>query len=205
MTTTFDRLGEPHAWCIELLPAFVGGTLQPNDSAAVLAHLNECAQCRGELTFAQRIEHQFARQWRGAEPLLDAKHEDAQFAQLWSRITADDPPLPVRRPQRYAAPLMALAASVLFGAGLFWYQNAVTPDYRTLADSPPRLCGQLRVQVDVKQTTSDTVRLLEGAGTQVVDGPTAEGVYTLRAANPTESLGRLRALGQVRLAEPTSC
>jgi hypothetical protein len=61
------------------------------------------------------------------------------------------------------------------------------------------------VQVDLQQPAPDIERLLEGAGAQVVDGPSAEGVYTLRAADPSASLRRLRALTEVRLAEPTGC
>jgi hypothetical protein len=203
MTTIFER----HAWCTELLPAFVGGTLQPHDSAAVLAHTGECPLCREELTFARRVQRQFAREWRSVAPLLDEKHEQAEFDQLWSRISADDTALGKHRERRRptAAPLLALAATFVFSMGLFWYQKAAVPDYRTLANSAPRICGQLRVQVDPQQPAPDIVRLLEDAGTQVVDGPSPAGVYTLRAANPADSLGRLRALSEVRLAEPTSC
>jgi anti-sigma factor RsiW len=203
MTTTFDR----HTWCLETLPAFVGGTLPPHDSAAVLAHADECAQCRAELGFARRVHGHFDREWSSVAPLLDAEREQAGFDQLWSRISADEVVSPAarRRVPQLVLSLTALAATIGLGVGLLWYQNAAAPDYHTLADSPPRVCGQLRVQVGQQRPAADIVRLLESAGTQVVDGPSAEGVYTLRAANAAESLRRLRALPDVRLAEPTDC
>lgn len=203
MTTSIDR----HARCLDALPAFVGGTLQPGATAAVLAHTGECAQCREELTFAWRVQRHFAREWYNVTPLLEPEREEAGFDQLWSRISAEDPALPKkdrRRGWRAAVPL-ALAAAAVFAVGLPWYQNATVPDYRTLADSPPRSCGDVRVQVDLREPTTNIVRVLESAGTRVVDGPSAEGVYTLSAANPAESLSRLRALPEVRLAEPTRC
>jgi hypothetical protein len=203
MTPPIDR----HARCLDALPALVGGTLQPGPTQAVLAHTGECAQCREELTFAWRVQRHFAREWYNVAPLLEPERERAAFDQLWSRIGAEDPALPKqdrRRGWRTAVPL-ALAAAAVFAIGLPWYQSATTPDYRTLADSPARSCGDVRVQVDLREPATNIVRLLESAGTRVVDGPSAEGVYTLSAANPTESLSRLRALPEVRLAEPTRC
>jgi hypothetical protein len=210
MTTSMDRLAERlaerHARCLDALPAFVGGTLEPNATAAVLAHTGECAPCREELTFAWRVQRHFAREWYNVAPLLEPEREEAAFDQLWSRIAAEEPaPANNRRRGWRAVVPLALAASAIFAVGLPWYQNATVPDYRTLADSPPRSCGQVRVQVDPRQPPADTVRRLESAGTRVVDGPSAEGVYTLSAANPTDSLSRLRALPEVRLAEPTRC
>src|SRR5262245_10105686 len=161
MITPFD----PHARCLERLPAFVAQTLPRGAATAVLTHTGECVHCGQELRFARRVQRQFARDWRSVTPLFEPEREEAAFDQLWSRTSSADPtvPKPRQRWWRNAIPLAA-AAAVVFGVGLLWYQNASAPDYRTLADSAPRGCELVRVQVDVHQPASDTVRLLESTG-----------------------------------------
>jgi hypothetical protein len=202
MNTTFD-----HARCLASLPAFLGGTLSSRDAAAVVAHTGECADCHAELEIARRVRTHFAREWRGVAPLLDDKREQDSFDQLWARITAESPaadPPPAQR-RDWTSRLTALAAAALIATGGFWYLAASTPQYRTLADPTPRGCIAARIEAAPQRSPVQTRELLEATGAVVVDGPNAQGVYTLRAPNPAESLRQLRALPDVRLAEPSDC
>ena len=213
MTTTIDR----HAQCLELLPAFLGGTSTSSEATMVIAHTAECAECRAELATARRLHGHFERERRGAEPLcddlrddllndlLDESSEQAGFDRLWARITAESSAMPPRsKPRDWFRPLTALAATLLLGAGYAWYQAAATPQYRTLAD-PARTCVALRVQFVPQTPPNDATKALEEAGAREINGPNAQGIYTLHATNPVEAVHRLRALPEVQLAEPADC
>ncbi len=205
MTTTIDR----HAQCLELLPAFLGGTSTSSEATMVIAHTAECAECRAELATARRLHGHFAREWRDLEPLLDQSREQPGFDRLWARISAESSVESSAAPRRskrrdWSRPLTALAATLLLGAGYAWYQAADTPQYRTLAD-PARTCIALRVQFAPQTSPDDATKALEAAGALKIDGPDAQGIYKLHATNPVEAAHRLRALPAVQLAEPTDC
>ena len=78
---------DKHTRCLELLPAFVGGTLPMNAVPALLAHASECVDCGAELDMARRLNAHFARQWSEVQPLLDPAVEQAGFDHLWARIS----------------------------------------------------------------------------------------------------------------------
>ena len=204
MSTTLE-----HTQCLESLPALVGGTLDPVESAAALAHAGECAECVVELQFARRLHTHFARQWHAAIPLLDDTAERANFDRLWAQIT-DDPAAPsvptvprsIRR--AWTSTLAAIAATLLVGVGYVWYRSADAPQFRTLADSM-RTCDILRVRVAPQSEPADVRRLFESAGARLVDGPTADGSYTLSAPNSADVLVELRKLPVVQLAEAKPC
>src|SRR5262245_8661625 len=200
MTTTTDV----HAWCVDALPAWLDGALATEAADALTNHLRGCADCRGELELARRVRAHFDREWRAVTPLLDADHEHRQFDALWSRI-ADGPEAraPAPRPQRMSA-WAALAATLLVASAVGWYHGAVTPDFRTLADGPPQRCTALRVQVNGAPT--DAVRsALESTGATIVDSRSSGAAFVLTASDPAAALIALRALPEVRLAQPIDC
>jgi len=83
--------------------------------------------------------------------LLEPEHERAQFEVLWARIAAEDWERPTPQPvaRRSMSSLTALAATLLIGAVIAWYQRASAPNYTTLADSPRHACRPAPMQVDV--------------------------------------------------------
>ncbi len=194
---------DKHTRCLELLPAFVGGTLPMNAVPALLAHASECVDCGAELDMARRLNAYFARQWSEVQPLLDPAVEQAGFEHLWARIS-DPSKLNEAPPSRrtWPARLAALAATLLLGVGFAWYFTAGTPQYRTLAD-PTRTCVALHVRFTAQTPTADALRMIEAAGASAV-GAASQGVYTVRARDPAESLRRLRLLAGVS-AEPADC
>ena len=201
MKTTVDV----HTRCIDALPQWLAGTLAADETAALAEHVRECAECRAELDVARRLRARFDREWRGVAPLLDANHAEAQFDRLWAQISAAES-TPPRRPtlRRRLPALTALAATVLVGAGVGWYRGAAEPDFRTLADQPPHRCTALRVQVNAPP--SDAIRrALQSSGATIVDGRSAGDTFVLTAPDPADALRALRALPDVRLAEPIDC
>jgi len=225
---------EVHAWCVEALPRWLDGALAAGDAAALNGHVRQCAACRGELDLARRVRRQFDDEWRAVAPLLEADRERAQFDRLWTRISAVDgtnaqaanvaPSQPAASPQegslhaasrsvsrqlaaqrrRYAPVWGALAATVLLGSSAAWYRGATQPDFRTLADQPPQRCIALHVQVDATAGAS-VRRALESTGATVVESRSGGDTYVLTAPNPAEALTALRALPDVRRADPVDC
>jgi len=225
---------EIHAWCVEALPRWLDGALASGDAVALTGHVRRCADCRGELDLARRVRGQFDDEWRAVASLLDADHEQAQFDRLWARIGAVDGTTPAHGPnapsaqtsvspqsaslhtasrsvsrqwaqrRRWAPAWGALAATVLLGSSAAWYRSATQPDFRTLADQAPRQCTALRVQVDA--TAGAAVRrTLESTGATVVESRSTGDTYVLTAPNPADALTALRALPDVRSAEPIDC
>jgi len=199
------KSSDVHTRCIDALPEWLAGALAEDEAATFAQHVRDCADCRGELDVARRVRAQFEREWRDVAPLLDAHREEAQFDRLWAQITEAES-APPRRPLQHArlSALTALAATVLVGAGVAWYRDAAQPDFRTLADHPPRHCTALRVEVNAAPT--DAVRrALQSTGATIVDGRSAGDTYVLTAPNAADALQALRALPDVRLAEPIDC
>jgi len=86
---------------------------------------------------------------RGIAALLAPAHAHAQFEALWVRIAAEDvgkarPRPAARRPMSSFA---ALAATLLIGAGIGWYQRASAPSYTTLGESARQTCRPGPMQV----------------------------------------------------------
>jgi hypothetical protein len=194
-----------HTRCVDALPQWLAGTLAADEAARLAEHVRVCTDCRGELDVARRVRAQFEREWRAVAPLLDAERAATRFDQLWAQITATEPPPKRRASLRERLPLLtALAATVLIGAGIAWYRDATQPDFRTLSDQPPRRCTALRVEVDAAPSAA-LRRALEATGATIIDARSAGDIYVLTAPNPADALQALRALPDVRLAEPVDC
>ncbi|MDB6060880.1 MAG: hypothetical protein JWM78_983 [Verrucomicrobiaceae bacterium] len=109
-----------------------------------------------------------------------------------------------RKLKVYRLPL-ASAATLLIAVVLAWY-NQAPPAYRTLANSSvPASCGQLRIRFSDNFSATDLQALLQAVNAQIVNGPSAHGVYTLHVSEPAVSLQRLRLHPAVALVEPVQC
>jgi len=77
--------------------------------------------------------------------LLAPAHAHAQFEALWDRIAAEDSVR--RRPaRRLLSSFAALAATLLIGAGIGWYQRAAAPSYTTLGETARHTCRPAPLQ-----------------------------------------------------------
>jgi len=224
-----------HSECIELIAGYINETLPLADSARVTAHLQQCSDCRGELQLARALQNHFGRQPSAPSTLQLAGREQRNFERLWTRIETTQftpvkcapvkliventaPPTSVIpkvkvATNRWWLPLASAAAVVLLIVVNWRYlsdmrlqQQPVSEAYHTLANAaPPLICGQIRAQFVDNISAGDLQTLLHSVNAKIVNGPTAHGVYTLRAEQPDSALQRLRLHPAVLLAEPTDC
>ncbi len=206
-----------HRACHKLLPWYVNGTLEPAERAAVERHLDDCDACRRDVSSLEELRGCV----RAAPESADAAAAARGLRQVLDRIDAgagsrgaggrtwQDVRLAVRWALAgQAAAILALLTLVLWPAAPETAPG-LPASYRTLSD-PPAASGQgedagatLRVVFGDGVTEAELRRLLRSVGGDIVAGPSAVGVYTLRLPAPgDEALERLRADPRVRLAEP---
>ncbi len=180
-----------------LLPWYVSGTLKDSERLAVERHLADCASCRRELddlkTLRAPLKDAFA-----AAPAPSARLKPSVMAKV--RAARGTPAVSSQssaRPAREAleqwfrslfAPrwVPALAATLLVGQMilLLWSAGQQTPlppsAVSTRAIPPP----STKVQILFQETATETQirRVVQGLQGRIVDGPNADGRYTIEVA-----------------------
>ncbi len=199
----------------DAIPWLVNGTAEQALRSAADAHLEQCEDCREELSRQQRLQSAILGDaWKDSG-------SDAGFALLRARIEA------VEEVSRQAAPqsgfrarrssrlfVGALAATVviegvgiaLLGLGLI-ARDAPTAHFRTLSDArTDARHGEIRIVLAPELRIGELAQLLANLQLEVVGGPNEAGAYTLAprpAARAREDrLARLRATVGVRMVEP---
>lgn len=183
-----------------LLPWRANGTLNPAEAAMVEAHLEACAECRGDLaeSAAQRRAYQ--------EAASEApRGVDGAFAPR--------PRSAFPRPRRFLARRVTIGgalagqAAVAAAAAVAIFLAPVSKpkqEYRLLASAAPAPAGNAIVQFAPGASEADMRQLLLRAGARMIDGPTAGGGYViaLPPAARSGALAQLRGSTSVLLAEP---
>lgn len=215
--------GERHAQYFALIPAYLSDQLTAAQSAEATLHFQQCDECATELQCVQQLHEHFQRRHEAVKLWEDAStshnveaswenpaREQKNFDQLWSRIEYGAATTTKKSQHRWIP--FAAAASLLFAISLplyknVWYQNALAPQYKTLADSNTRVaCGQLRIRFVDNFSAADMQSLLQAVDAHIVDGPTPHGVYTLRTGKPAAAVvQKLHLHPAVALVEPTDC
>jgi hypothetical protein len=203
---------DAHREAQDLLPWYLTGRLDADETAMVEAHLAECETCRADLRVEGRLNAKIARM------PLDVEQG---WADMRRRIEGGGPP---RRPERQGGAtwvfwpkrgqtgvltwatwgLAAQAFLVLVSAVIVLM--TLQPDrYRTLGSGARR---DADVLVMFRPETNEAAlrRALTAADARIVDGPTAGGAYLVSARSKDDRglLGALRASPDVVLAEPLS-
>lgn len=199
-------MSDEHERMSELLPWYVNATLDRREAAQVERHLASCADCRKE---SERFRAVARGQEEGWAP------SPAHFARVMARI--DAPSFGQRlaswfketpRPVRWAfalqgAALVALIAVVALRPAVF----------ETLSRPPAAASSRARLHVVFASDLSEEGmrRLLQGARAIIVDGPSAEGVYTVELSLPAADRERAREIAdrlakdpKVRFAAPVA-
>lgn len=216
-----------HQVAAEQIPWYVNGTLEAAAASRLAAHLEACAQCRGDYEAQLR--------------LFDAMQADGtlifaaepSFQKLMGRIGdgADarallDAPAAVAVPARSVPPKRRtgahlaqwLAAAVVleavglgYGAWAWHQQTPAAARYVTLTSEEPSYRSSARVRVVFRSGLSvqGLGVLLRQAGAHIIDGPTSANVYTLGFAGTAltpdlleRRAAALRANTDVLFAEP---
>lgn len=175
----------------ELLPAYVNGTLAPEQARRVETALRQDPALADECRFL--------------ETLRDGLRDDAETTpgeMGWQRLRrsiererAASPAPPRRTFWRPAA--VAAAVVIVAQAALLWraYEPA-GPGYVPLA---AERAGQIQVRFAPDASAAQINDLLADAGLEIVSGPGASGVYRLRLAEPADAAAVDAAIA--RLAE----
>jgi anti-sigma factor RsiW len=212
--------GSQHREAERLLPWLVNGTLDADERALVVAHLESCIDCQREL--AQL--HVLQQACTVATPAIDPM---PSFARLRLRLQApsDSHGSPASRgarstrvsrwrgarsawtttPTWLRGMVAAQCALLLVLAGAWWAWEPPTP-YRVLGNPPAAVTpGEARLVVVFAPETSQVrmQQLLRATGTHIVDGPNGVGAYVLTApvARAASVRDALRAAPGVRMVE----
>lgn len=208
------NLDHEEAWA--LLPWYATGTLDDEERPRVERHLADCAGCRDELSRCRALAHAVQAEtgaaWSPSPAHLGAILERIDRAEQrptpargWRAALADLVRTFRETPRAAQWTLAAQAVLVLvLGAAFFVRQD----HYGTLSSPEPLGAEGPRVQVVFAEDLSERELrgLLRDLGAEIVRGPTAAGVYTLRlpGATPDAEVSKLRRHPKVRLAEPKS-
>lgn len=205
--TPDDRAEHLRVW--ESLPWVVNGQATPEQACLVANHLGHCEDCRAELALQQRLRSALV-----ANEDEPQESVDSGLLRLLERIDeATQAQATVPPPWASRRMTQALVAAVLVQAvglgvlGLDRWRAGSGDAYRTLAEARS-VQGRWLVVPDATMTLAQWQALLQAQGLQVAGGPNAAGAYTLgpaagAASQPAAAtLSRLRALPQLRLAEP---
>ena len=203
--------GSRHREAERLLPWLVNGTLDDDERALVVQHLEGCGECQRELAQLHAL-HQAC---TTPVPVVDPM---PSFARLRQRLATPRARPPVSRWRTASsawttAPpwlrgMVAAQCALLLVLGAAWITRAPPDAYRTLGDgsaAPAAGAGEGRLLVvfapDIQQARMQ--QLLQDNGAHVVDGPSDAGAWVLAvpAGSATRARDALRAAPGVSLAE----
>ena len=179
----------------ELLPFYVNGTLEAGEQRLVEEQLARSRALRAELEWLRKLDAQLD---EGAA----APAGDLGLSRLMARIDAERDgrvvTLPASRRRRWMLPALALAASVLLAQsiviGVLMQQHDDV--LRPLSGHPPQAAGALlQVRFKAEAPEGRLRALLIDAGADIVSGPGALGIYTLRVdpKRVAEAVKRLKS------------
>lgn len=184
-----------------LMPWYVTGQLDEADRHLVSGHLADCAECREALAAEHAIEQDVASLPTGAE---------LGWNELSRRIAGKSAPSshfagasPARR-RRWTALAIAAQFLVLITAVVAFAPLGRPASYHVLGAAPATASGNAIMMFRQDTSTAEMMRVLNAAGTRIVDGPTASGAWIVRMdpGRRTGLIARLRAQSAVAMAEP---
>lgn len=196
-----------HEQCWEKIPWVVNGRASDAEQRTVLAHAEQCNECRDELARHREL-HGFM---RGNDDVIAAPN--ASWQKLLARIDEQEatqtaaPTYRIRRPWLIAALWLQLVAIAALTGALFTFANWRQPEYTTLstpASSDRR--AAVRVVFAPSAQLNDINELLHRVECDIIAGPSEAGVYTLAAdagKDVTAIIKTLRAHSEVLFAEPS--
>jgi hypothetical protein len=206
-------MNHKHTW--DLIPWIANGTAADDERDAAQRHLLDCQACRDELA-AQRQLQQAMR----VPPAIEAMPHGS-LQKLWERIDAQPEAAPreaVEPPVTRASRLTGwLAAAVVvqtlllgvLSVALLKNPREADAAYRTVsAQSEAPRAPSVRAVFSPSMTLGELQALLERTQLRIVNGPSADGVYTLATVSATtdaqQALLALRAHPAVQFAEPVA-
>jgi hypothetical protein len=226
-----------HQELSQLLPWYVNKTLQDGELKAVEAHLGVCLACKRELMQLQKLaqavkkegsldsaEHaSFTRLKMRLHGQAQPSPQQVALEQPKNAVPGNVKQLSSARKQRWASsvsvlrhPALAMAAALLLSVALLMPRHVendaqLANNFRTLSDAKPESAmnsNEIRVVFAENVDQAQKDKILARINGQVIDNPTAQGVYTVRlnskvAVNePLDVVALLRKDRNVIFAEP---
>ncbi len=205
----------PHQSAQELLPWFLNGTLDADESAQVEQHLHTCAACRSELQCLRELQLAYVQDHftPAAEAALNRLLPQLQP----TAPAASRPGFGLRALAGAGAPAglfpgwirIALAAQfgVIFALGWAVLQpDRTASQFHVLsqAGAPAHARGDVAIVFDPAAPQREVERILRRADARVVDGPTASNSFVLAVPDGQlqSALNALRSEPLVTLAAP---
>lgn len=181
-----------------LLPFYANETIDAAARRRVDACLEASADLRAELQWLRAVR----RDVKSAEAGV-AADDDLGLASLLARLEDERPSnvVPITKPgrPRWQRPALALAASLLLGQAIVIGVLVGERDegYRPLSGPVAATGSLLQVRFQPTATEAQIRAVLQQAAAELVAGPGALGVYTVRVA-PENTAGALRSLSDRR-------
>lgn len=167
------------------LPAFVNGTLPASEREAIQGHLADCAQCREEVHWLATLREQMQKE---ALPAVN----EMGLARLMKSVRAEEKSIGTTPPAWWRG---ALAAAVLVMVAQFgviavqWQPDNVYRPLSETVDAP-----RIQVRFAPGATAAQIRALLDRVEGQIVDGPSALGLYRIQLAEADTVPSALEAL-----------
>lgn len=192
-----------HEQCWELIPWIVNGRANETEQRTVLAHAEDCAECREEL----ERHRQMLLHMRGTDEIIPAPNASWQklLAQIDEQPTQASKPHKIRRPWLIAALWLQLVAIAALAGALFSSSLRPQPEYTTLSSAQTTdLQAAVRVVFAPNAALDAVNRLLRQVKCDIVAGPSEAGVYTLATGDGkdvNQIITTLRSQSEVLFAE----
>jgi anti-sigma factor RsiW len=193
-----------HEQCWELIPWVVNGRASDVEERSVLAHAEDCSECREELARHRELH----KHMRGDDDVIAAPN--ASLQKLLGQIDAQSTPevaktYRIKRPWLVAALWLQLVAIATLAGALFRSTAPPEPEYMTL--STPEIQDRraaVRVVFAPAASLNQINQLLRSVECDIVSGPSEAGVYTLAATadqDVQQIIATLRDHSEVLFAE----
>lgn len=179
-----------HEHCWELIPWVVNGRASDADERTVLAHVDDCVECREELNRHRELH----KHMRGTDDVIAAPN--ASWQKLLGQIEAESAApvvkaYRIKRPWLVAALWLQLVAIASLAGALFRSSAPPEPAYATLS-TPETLDRRAAVRVVFAPDASleRINQLLRSVECDIISGPSEAGVYTL-ATEPDKDVQQI--------------
>ena len=199
---------DAHQEAQELLPWFMLGTLNEEETRLVQEHLRSCSQCQADVEWQRKLQ---------AVPLPPAQLDgESDVNRAFARLRAQ---LPAQRQERkvpaWPERLQALArqwwmpwviaaqTAALACLCVVVLQKQPDPVQYVALGAHVEDKGNMVVMFKPQTAEGELRRTLQGADARVVDGPTVAGVYVVHVADGkrAQALAALRGNPAVTMAE----
>lgn len=192
-----------HQQIIELMPLYLNDQLDVVDSQEVKTAIENDEQLQQELTLLQMIKYQVQGEQMSSPGNMGWSRlkRDIEAAESRSRQQSSSRTSSANRWWKTATIAASLALVVQTGV-LIQHQSAPPDNYRPLSTS--QLETTVSVKFDSGVSESQLRQLLVELQGNIVEGPSAQGIYQIRFENQHAAIQQLNANGLVDYAQATA-